>query len=569
MKKPISILSIALFFVLLPVAMRGQNQALVIEGGTLIDGNGGAPVRDAVIVIEGSRIKAVGTKGKVSLPAQAKVIQAGGKTILPGLVDSHIHSLDWFPPLFLHWGVTTVFDTANPTEWSVAQRDAVNKGRIKGPRMFVTGIIIDGPPSGSDDPSDRRESYRVRVRTTEEARVAVRNVVKQGVDGIKVHEALSAELLKAVIDEAHKSGLEVVGHEHDVREAVDAGMKFIEHPYSIIHATITDPAKLKAYEAGTLRFAEADMDTGLFDPIIESMVKNRVFFNPTLTRTGFVLMSERQEWTQLAVKLLEDPSYAFINAGRREFWLRGARAGGPPPDPNTLQRRMEGLRKVQEFTRKYAKAGGRIINGPDSGPSSPATNMAGLAMHIEMQALVDAGLTPMQAIQSSTKWPAEQMKKDKDFGTIEPGKFADVILIDGDPLANIQATREIRTVIMNGKVIDTTLDPKFRNPLPRPFFGDIPSEDPAPDIYEIAPHIAREGDAKVDLAIGGIKFTPQSVVRFDTTDLPTKFVSDSKLTATVNGALLKKVGTYAVTVVNPGSVGGTSRSAYFVVNFKD
>ena len=280
-------------------------------------------------------------------------------------------------------------------------------------------------------------------------------------------------------------------------------------------------------------------------------------------------MPERQEWTQIAVKLLENPSYAFFNAGRREFWLRGARAGGPPSDPSTLERRMEGLWKVQEFTRKYAKAGGKIINGPDSGPSSSATNMPGLAMHIDMQALVDAGLTPMQAILSSIKWPAEQMKQDKDLGTIEPGKLADVIVIDGDPLANIQATREIRTAIMDGKVIDTTLEPKFRNPLPQPFSGDIPSEDPAPEIYEMTPLIAREGDSKVGLEIAGRKLHAQSIVRFDTTNLPTKFIGESKLAATIDAALLKKIGTCAATVVNPGSLGGTSRAAYFVVNFKD
>ena len=137
---------------------RSQSQTLVIQGGTLIDGTGRVPRQNAAIVVEGQRIKTVGAKGSVAIPSGAKVIQADGKTILPGLIDDHMHSLDWFPPLFLHWGITTAFDTANPTEWVLAQRDAIKKGRIKGPRMFVTGIIIDGPPSGSDNEGDRRES---------------------------------------------------------------------------------------------------------------------------------------------------------------------------------------------------------------------------------------------------------------------------------------------------------------------------------------------------------------------------------------------------------------------------
>lgn len=121
-----------------------------------------------------------------------------------------------------------------------------------------------------------------------------------------------------------------------------------------------------------------------------------------------------------------------------------------------------------EFTRRYTQAGGRIITGPDSGPSSGPANLAGLAMHVEMEALVDAGLTPMQAIQASTKWAAELLHQERDLGTIAPGRIADIILIDGDPLADIRATRKIRTVTMNGKTLDTTLDPNFRNPIRRP-----------------------------------------------------------------------------------------------------
>ena len=129
---------------------------------------------------------------------------------------------------------------------------------------------------------------------------------------------------------------------------------------------------------------------------------------------------------------------------------------------------MEAVKKLQEFTRRYAQAGGRIITGPDSGPSSGPANLAGLAMHVEMEALVDACLTPMQAIQALTKWAAELLHQERDLGTIAPGRIADIIPIDGDPLADIRATRKIRTVTMNGKTLDTTLDPNFRNPIRRP-----------------------------------------------------------------------------------------------------
>src|SRR5689334_16423427 len=207
-----------------------QSQTLVIEGGTLIDGRGGAPIQNAVIVVQGSRIKAVGEKGKVSVPAGAKIIQENGKTILPGLIDSHIHYRDWYPPMFLHYGVTTVYDTANPTDYILAQRDMVNHGKLKGPRMFVTGLAIDGPVDRSDMNSGSEVGgYNAHVVTVEEARDLVRQNLSRGVDLIKVHEGLTSELLKSVVDEATTKGVAVVGHSENIREATLAGLKFMEH----------------------------------------------------------------------------------------------------------------------------------------------------------------------------------------------------------------------------------------------------------------------------------------------------------------------------------------------------
>jgi predicted amidohydrolase YtcJ len=135
-----------------PVHVWAQTQTLVLEGGTLIDGTGRAPINNPVIVIEGSRIKAVGSRGQVSYPENARVIRTDGRTVLPGLVDPHVHIRDYMPPMFLHYGVTTIADTHDPTEWSLVQRDAINSGRIKGPRTFVSGeraanTLEGNPPS--------------------------------------------------------------------------------------------------------------------------------------------------------------------------------------------------------------------------------------------------------------------------------------------------------------------------------------------------------------------------------------------------------------------------------------
>jgi imidazolonepropionase-like amidohydrolase len=445
-----------------PAAEAAQNPGAaitVIEGASLIDGNGGAPLKNSVIVIDGARIKTVGVRGAVPYPAAANIIRADDMTALPGLIDAHIHSLNFFPQLFLHFGVTTVMDTANPTEWILAQREALKSGRIKGPRMFVTGVVIDGPDAGED----RRDGYRTHVRTPDEARATARDLLKLGVDALKVYQHLTPALLKPIVEEAHKAGTEAVGHSHDANDAVRVGLKFIEHATPIAHATLSDPAQLAAMDAGTLRTPEADMNPARFGALIDLMVKNGVFFNPTLTREWIDAMPKRTPWLNEAAALINSPDYRFIPAARREFWMKATRE----PSKATA-RQAEGLRKVEEFTKRYAQAGGRIITGPDSGPSSGPANLAGLAMHVEMEALVDAGLTPMQAIQASTKWPAELMHKEKELGTIAPGRIADVLLIDGDPLADIRATRKIRMVIMSGKRADTSLDPNFTNPILRP-----------------------------------------------------------------------------------------------------
>ena len=541
--------------------LRGQDQVLVVDGATLINGTGKPPVADAVVVMESGRIKAAGARGSVAVPAGAKVINGRGKTLLPGLIDAHIHYLDFTPQMFLRFGVTTVVDTANPTEWILAQRDALKDGKIKGPRMFATGLVIDGPlPPGEEPDAAELSGYKIRVKTSEEARVATRKVIRQGVDAVKVHEALSTELLQAVVEEAHRAGLEVVGHIADVRAATGVGMKFIEHTFPITDATVP---------AGTRRapVPEADMDVNAFGPLIEVLVKNGVYFNPTLTRTSITMMSKNPQWTEEAYKYLSDPKWKFIPEGRLSFWLQEAKKPERAVGADLAARRREGIRRLQEFVRRYAEAGGKLITGPDTGSSSGPSNFPGLSMHIEMEALVDAGVTPMQAIMSSTKWPAELVRHDKELGTVEPGKLADAILIDGDPLADIRNTRRISAVIQGGKVVDTTIDPDFRNPLPRAVSLESVLEYMGPHIGDLEPKIANQGQSVVKISVAGEWFKPNSIVRFDTKDLPTTFKSDKLLEASIPAAQLKNIGTYAITVINPGSGGGTSNVRYFVVNF--
>ena len=540
-KKFLPIFSMLLW--LASAAVTGHTQALVVEGGQLIDGTGKAAMPDAVVVIEGGRIKAVGTKGKVSYPANAKVINAQGKTILPGLIDGHIHFTAWMPQLFLHFGVTTVYDTANPTDWIIAQRDSLKKGRIKGPRMFVTGVAIDGPMERSN-PNHPAElgGYKVHARTTEEAKAIVRELIGAGVDAIKVHEGLTPDLLKAVVDEAHSHGLEVVGHSHNARDAANAGLKFIEHTWPIAAATMSDMAKLKEIDEKNLEAPNYMMDASKFDSLIELLLKDGVFFNPTfaISRYWRTTGPHAKEWESYLTKFSQDRGLLFVPEQEREPWLATLKPRGAD-DPRQLEQQALGFKNAMEFAKKYAAAGGRFVAGPDIGGGDHGLP-PGLGLHFEMQALVDAGLTPMQALESTTRWPAELFHKEKDLGTVEPGKIADIVVVEGDPLADISSTRNVSIVIKDGRVVDTTFDPNFENPLPRTVYQQAVTGSQGPAIFSISPKAVREGNSAITVQLAGKNFKPTSFARFDTADLKTQFIDRSKLTAVIPRSEERRVG---------------------------
>ncbi|MBI2815535.1 MAG: amidohydrolase family protein [Acidobacteria bacterium] len=552
--------SLGVLLALLPAA---RSETLVIEGGTLIDGRGGAPVENAVVVMDGGRIKAVGTKGNVAYPASARVITQTGRTILPGLIDSHIHFREWYPPMFLHYGVTTVYDTANPTDWIIAQRELVNRGKIKGPRMFVTGIAIDGPPERSVPHSGAElGGYNTHVTTVEEAREAVRKNVAAGVDIIKVHEGLTSELLKTVVEEAKKSGRPVVGHSEDIREATLVGLQFMEHTTPLAHAIIKaeDEHKLEQLEKQKeLEGSEYLMNPGSYDPLIKLMVSKGVFINATLIGQWGPANPRGPEWAEVAAAESKKPGIEFVPADVRQSWTRPARK----PDPKHAQEVAQGFKKVQEFVGQYAKAGGRLTAGTDTTGYVP-----GLSLSFEMQSLIDCGATNMQALMAATKWAAELAHKQKDLGTIEPGKIADIMVVDGDPLKDISAIRKVVMVVKDGQVIDSALDPHFVNPIPRTALnGQLKGPDNGPELSTVTPGMVTEGSKDITLQITGKRFTPKSIARLNDTELKTQFVSDSQLKAVVSAANLQKVGSYVVTVVDPDSR-VKSNLRWLIVNFK-
>src|SRR5437867_10190320 len=201
----------------------GQSRPTAIVSGTLIDGTGRPALTDSAIIMQDGRFVAVGKRGEVSLPQGADVINAKGKTILPGLIDGHCHLRDWMGELYLHFGITTCPTISNnPTEWAIAQREGARNGTIRGPRVWASGNVIDGPPPEGLG-ALRRQRMSVFVTTEDEARKAIRAGVEKGVDGFKLFERLTPSVAKAAADEAHRLGKPVLAHSLDIFVAADAG----------------------------------------------------------------------------------------------------------------------------------------------------------------------------------------------------------------------------------------------------------------------------------------------------------------------------------------------------------
>jgi imidazolonepropionase-like amidohydrolase len=395
------------------VAPPGTNNVVAIVGATLIDGRGGPAISDAVVVVQGDRIAAVGTRGQVHIPNGAQTIDAKGQTLLPGLIDAHFHidGDDPLPGLFLSHGITSLRD---PGQWIEAY-DAARKLPAPVPRLFLCGPHLDSPP-----PAYPADSYI--VRDNEETRLAVNRFADQGASGIKVYFRLPLALIKVAVDTAHARGIPVMAHLEivDARDAIAAGIDGVEH------ATSFGTALLPLREAEKYRQAvladnnarregrykvwnSIDLNTPRTKALVKLIVDRGVFVSPTLA------VFERQ---------------------------RG--------DKDTSEVHERAFKQMEQFVRLAHDAGAKIVVGSHS--DVPHAKR-GWAFQREMELLVDSGLTPMEAIVAGTLENARYFRIADRLGSIEAGKLADLVLVEGDPLRNISNMRNIKRVMLNGRWI--------------------------------------------------------------------------------------------------------------------
>ncbi len=392
------------------VARPPATSVIAIVGATLIDGNGGPVVSDSTVVIRGEQIVAVGKRDAVKVPAGAEIVDAKGLTLLPGLIDSHFHidGDDPLPALYLSHGVTSVRD---PGQWIEAY-DAARAASAPIPRLFLCGPHLDSPP-----PAYPADSFI--VRDGEETRLAVNRFVDDGASGIKVYFRLPLALIKVAIETAHARGVPVMGHLEivDARDAIRAGIDGIEHATSFGTALLP------------LRDAEKYRQSVLADNKARSegryQVWNAINLNTPQAASLFKLIVDRG--------VVVSPTLAVFE-----------RQAG---DKNTTDVHVHGFKQMEAFVGLANKAGAKIVVGSHS--DVPHAKR-GWAYQRELELLVDSGLTPMQALVAGTMENARYFHIADRVGSIETGKLADLVLVDGDPLKDIRNMRRIKRVMLNG-----------------------------------------------------------------------------------------------------------------------
>ena len=558
------ILAIALLFIafaLQPTPSGAQKiTPLVIQGGTLIDATGRPPIEDAVIVVEGERIKSVGKRGEVAIPRGARVIDAKGKTILPGCIDGHCHLLDFVGEIYLHLGITTCPDiTQNDDEWTLAQKNGTNLGKIRGPRIWSTGGRLVGPPPAWALRGER--GYL--VNTPDEAREAVRKKKAAGIEIIKFNEYVAPEVIKAGAEEANKLGMPITCHCLDVFLAAENNFAGVEHHWGMGMSTIGDLKKRwEVHErrmTGKINTADLSYfyETENFDKVVNATVEKNISWSPTIATWYRPLSPSVARFKERELSILDQKNAGYLPRVLREQALGQYERYAKFP-PERLARAQEGYKKLEDLMRRYVKAGGLLRAGSD-----PNNGLPGLGVHQEMVMFVEAGLTPMQALQAGTINVAKAFRKDKDFGTVEPGKVADIVVIDGDPIKDIWAVQNVKLVVLGGKVVDREFHANYKNPIPA-----IRAWRATPQEIDVAPRSLAQGASgtiKVTARRGFDKFHK---VMFNGKEIETLFISASELEASVPAQLTKKIGTFPITVVGQGDSASRSAPAYFIVSYR-
>jgi len=408
-------------------------ERLALVDGTVIDGSGAAPLPHAALVMERGRIVAVGRETEVKIPEGATVVNVRGKTILPGLWDMHAHfeQVEW-GPLYLAAGVTTVRDCGNEFEFITAVRDAIANGRGLGPRLLLAGVV-DGT-----SPFSLGVQY---VDTPEQARQWTDRYHDAEFQQIKIYSSVKLEELKVISEEAHRLGMTVTGHVPEglnAYQVVEAGQDQINHIGYVADIMHAPPSANPGDLAGAWRerarlVPEINLNSPEARKAIAFLKAHGTVIDPTLA------LSELFTATTAKPPASFEPG---INDVPPELVEQLADVA-PPSDKSELREKI--YEKELEIVGALHRAGIPIVAGTDQA-------VPGHSLHREIELYVKAGFSPLEAIQAATVVPARVMGLDKEVGSLQVGRRADLIVIDGDPLADIRNTRNVVFTITNGRL---------------------------------------------------------------------------------------------------------------------
>ncbi len=439
-----------------------SSSALLLQHVTIIDSTGSPPRNDVSIQIINGRIESISStveSGRsVNLPKNVRVINASGKFLIAGLWDMHVHALsknqpDHFFPLFVANGVTGIRDMGGdiPLPQIAQLKQEIAVGIRLGPEVYAAGPILEGPKPFWP--------FSIAVRDSSDARQSVSTLAKQEADFLKVYNTLQRDSYMAIASQAKETGIPFVGHIPDdvtPEEASNLGQKSIEHLWGIPSFLTSDTAQLRKMQTDANDSEDpalardlfykinqtvlATYDTDKASRLFKEFVRNQTWQTPTLV----VLRS----YTRIHdPKLREDPRIAYITDDLLNFW----NSMGGPPDPRNDEIQMRLFNHNLEIVRAMQTAGVPLLAGTDT--PNPYT-YPGFSLHDELELLVSAGLSPAEALQTATLRPAQFLGVEHDFGSVQEGKVANLVLLDANPLEDIRNIRKIRAVILRRTYLD-------------------------------------------------------------------------------------------------------------------
>lgn len=417
------------------LAHKPKGGGLAIRNARLFDAETGAVKPGTTVVVSGNKIQAVGPDAEVKVPAGVEIVDAKGKTLIPGLWDMHTHPGDDDGMLHLQAGVTTIRDLANDIDKLQELRRDWDSGVKIGPRVLMAGFI--------DGPGPYAGPTKVLVDTEEEALQAVDRYAELGYVQVKLYSSLDTKLVAPIVKRAHEKGMRVSGHIPNgmsAEQAVRAGFDEVQHANFLV-LNFLDP---KIDTRTPARFTEVgdqaaglDLNSERVKSFIALLKERGTVWDPTLVTFEGMYTGKAGE---------VEPSLAAVADRFPPTVRRGLYSGGLNPEGEKVRIYRDSYRKMIDLVGALYKAGVTIVPGTDA--------LAGFSLHRELELYAQAGISAPDILRLATLGSARVMKKDKELGSIAPGKLADMVLVDGDPASRISDVRRVVLTVKDGVMFD-------------------------------------------------------------------------------------------------------------------